>query len=723
MLCRQTPSVTLCRHRLPAVLRTLPITLAAWGVLSAFGVVVLSRLPAAHARRWFPALPTIGAAALVVGLHTTGLAVGAVTGLVVLAIAGFLITMIWRPTPFRVFVDSETLLALFLASVAGLAAWSIAVLPQHEVDDPPRTVSVTLNHDAHIFVALADWWDGHRIFDAPPESAPPGVAWARIHDDLGARMGQDLVQGALSGTLDEDPDRTWYPITALFVLLIPGAAMAAAPALGASSWTGLAAGTVVSLSASVIGQVYNQNSASLLGVPLVIATLAVLAETIDADSERPPQWFTALLLAALVGSYSEFLPVLVPTFVLFALARPPGRILTAIKNGAIVVGIAVVIAPVVWLNAARSSYETASGSFRPAVLSPFFEVSPETFVQRALGTASRFPPTPSFNAPDIGPLGIAAILCVVAFGAIALVFSARRTLWISFAVASGALFVYLTWVDKFPYGQQRAVDTAVPLWLFIAGLGTAVVGRWTGRRPLVAAMPAVLFVAVVVPPNVETSVDTVEASPVGSRTADASFDEAVAWVDELDAGGERTFAGSSVYFETAWLGDAFNDRPLGYMYVPSALTHTTEFAYWKGLRRYAIVSQFDFVDADKGSIVDENERFRLLDTSSGDVTIALPVVGWGFDTPEHHALDGAELVVATNVANAELSLQATPLLHVTQFFVETKAGKRLGAVSFDGPRTTASVPLPPGDFHHLVIRAAEPIPNALLLDVDAVTVR
>jgi len=304
------------------------IAAATWAILLAAGMALVALTPARARPSLLPATPALGAAGLVVVLHVSGLVrpAGTTAPIIVAALAvslPFSLRALWRP---RLPAWSKRLFAGCSALGVGVAAFALVpvlLAGRATVVDPG------VGNDSLAFVSLTDWFEHHTLPATPHLRVdPPAYGYVRTHQGLSARVGQDLLQATLAAALHKDPSQTWYAVTCAWLALLPGTVAAAGLLLYRSRITAVAAGAGAAASATVIGQVFNQNSASLLGIALAPLGLAVIVTHLEparelavgADAGPPwPAWVGAVVLAGLIGAYSEYLAILVPFAVLYAL--------------------------------------------------------------------------------------------------------------------------------------------------------------------------------------------------------------------------------------------------------------------------------------------------------------------------------------------------------------------------------------------------------------------
>jgi hypothetical protein len=489
------------------------------------------------------------------------------------------------------------------------------------------------------------------------------------------RVGQELVQAALNTVTGTDPVSTFTPWLGAWVLLIPGGAVAAASLLGSRRVVGLAAGVVVAGSAVLLQQVYNQNAGSVLGIALAPVVLACVVASLGRPP-RVPLLLAGLMLAALVGTYTEYAPFVGPVLVGATLLRRTDR-LHAVQRAVGVVAVAVAVAPLAWLRAVQTLIGVRGGA-ADRLGSPFLDVGPLVVLNRLVGVG----PTTGGLEPSVVGLGLGVLVVVGLLLALAL--GPRRGMWIGL-LAVGLPFLVVLSVQGLGYTQRRAIEIAFPLALFVAVLGWgSAIDRVLGssrieervqrlgaglRRALpvaavvVLCLPLLAWAAV----NAWSSLHAWNRDDLPARHVDGTFAEAEAWV--RDVGGAHGADVSVLvpsFFEQQWLTMGLRD--VGAVEYPAVRPdYFRAQSFWSGgVDRYWLVGEGVQVDADAGVVVESNARFRLLDLSRGDAVLAAPysLTQWntavrpdgGFTTTG----DAEVLVVRTSGAGdaVELTLRA-----------------------------------------------------------------
>lgn len=630
----------------------LAIVASTWLVLALAGLPLFLHLRDDQQRLLLPALPIVGAMALVVLVHWPAAVVPTPAALGITAvILGLVAVTGWRRGG-RIRVTRSHLTTLAATIAIGVVPVVLALLPVADLDRP-RLVQPTLNNDAFAYVSVASWLRENPALDLPqPVVDPPVYGYVRNHLDIGLRIGEEFLQvgGALIN--GRDVASTWYLVLGAWLLMLPGAIWSACRLTGLSSLVGATAGFVAGTSAVVLSQVYNQNSAAALGMAMAPLAVVALARRLDGSSLLP-WWFAPLALCALAGTYTEYLPMLAPGLLFFVLARHPRKLLPVIGRGALTFVVAVVASPLIWWNVVRSLLLT-TGITAPGVQSSFIHAPGSAILDRVVGATW----LDGLSESSIG-LWLCVLLAVSFLGAFTI--PDVRRIWLPVTVGAVVVIWYLTFVHKFPYGQQRAVQITVPLALLAltAGFGgvVAIVGRaiGTGRRGVaaLATVPLVFAGASFPAVNISSSVRWERQFQVEARTLDAALLEGVSWIKELDrADGAETMVVNSNFFEQLWLTyELRHEEGLSYPFLYPDYMIVGRYDRWDGrLRRFALVGRDDYIDVDPGVVVRENARFRLLDFDRGEGIIATPSVNWGGGerNPEgvaHWMGDAGELLV------------------------------------------------------------------------------
>lgn len=605
------------------MLRTLVIGGWAWLIFAALGWVALGLVRRERREALLPGAPVVGVAVLVCALHWTGLvmSVGAglwvvLAGVVVVAVVNTVRDRRWWVVPRRALAWG------LLALAAGVAPAAVLLQPAAITGDS-RVVQVTTNNDAFYYVTVIDWLRENPAIDAPrigtepgPDVAPPSFLSAAGHINLHLRVGDELAQAAVSELTGRPPLVTWYPVTALWLVLLPAAGLLAARAFRLRAVTGVVAGVLVSIAALTVFQFAAQNSDSLLGIALCLPAVAACVAAVG-RSRRFPRLLAGILFAAFVGSYCEYLPLVAPALIVAVLARHPSRIPAAVGNAAVVLGASLVAAPLAWANAVRSLL-FLGGISSEGGGSAFSGVTGWGFLNRLIGATS-------MTGAQL-PNGFGALLAAgVGAGCLAaVVLSHRRAFLLVLAGTGGAVVYYFSAVVHRPYSQQRAVEMWLPLLLFVACFGWDRLFSWSRRAPsrawraataLTAAVAAALGMAWTAV-NIRTDQQLPWAA-VRQRHVDATFTQAATWVRARGGANVLVLAGD--FFDQQWITAALRDDRM-VAYAELFVSYQARASYWNGRpRRWLLVDRRVMLDAPPSAVVAANARFRLVDMSRGAI--------------------------------------------------------------------------------------------------------
>ena len=720
------------------MLSLLAIAALALVLLSASGVAVLAWLPEVWQRRLLPALPAVGAMALVVGLHATTLVTGVQVGLPILAVVAIALTALrtWRAHGWwRPLLDIRW---LGLSLLVGAVPFLLVLRPAEPYG--ATVVAPTSGDDAFSFVTVSDWLLIHPATDVPSESHDPPVwGYTRIHLSDGLRIGEELDQAAIADVNHRDPEQTWFTVTALWLALLPGACVAALATLRLRHVLGLAGGFLGAMSAVLAFEVLNANSAGMLGIAMLPLAVALFAARVDPGrpavaGDRPPLWLAGGAVAALVGTYTEYLPVIGLGLLAFVLTRRPAELRRALGAAVTLAVVAALVAPFAWFDAARSLLlnATAASSTQPsAFLGP-----PLVVVSHLTGNRGVWTPA---GTPYALPLA-----AVIAIGLIAgMLLSPVRRLITCVTGSIAVAAVALSTVRYLPYGQQRAIEITLALVLLFSTIGwAALIPALVERRRVIgygAALLAAGTAAAYVYVNLRTTDQSVAAADP-QRHVDAAFQEAAAWLAKVSGpAGNSAMVLSNDHFDQLWLLYATRHLTLlHYPFVYEDYGGVKPLHYDDGVyRRFVVVDDQDFVDAAPGVVVGGNSRFRFLDLSRGRAVIALGAVNYlepetdPTGPAQWQVNDGQVLVVhSPDVTSVTLIAEALPQVAPEPVAVTVFAGPPYGQlmptaisvtsvgtaatpISFDDPATVSLVQLDnlrpaaspaPGDPSHLSIR-------------------
>lgn len=603
------------------------------------GAAVVLWLPVAWRRSLMPAAPALGAVFWVVGLLFTGIGLGAQTGVYLVGALAVLLIVIrilrgsWIP-------GRSELLWLALACVLGLIPFALAFDPAHRVG--ATVLQPSWSNDAYDYVSLSAWLQAHPITQPPPAHVlPPATGVVSYLLRVGLRVGQESYGAALASIVHLDPYKTWYTTTSTWLLLLPGSVMAMGNVLRVPRAVTIAMGCVVALSANVTFEVFNENTDAVLGIAIAPLTVALTAAVIDgwsrpadlalkpagdepASQSSPPIWVAALTVTALVGTYTEYLPLLVPALGLFVLLRHPRRWPRAMLAAVAVLALSVAFGPLAWYRAI-TSFRTTGGLAGNALPSAYIGDA-QLAIARALGAAT-------LTGPSAVPEVVVAILLAAAVVGTLLAFivsSARRLLFCVVLCTTLIVVALSTSIHYFPYGQMRAIDIGLPF-VYVAaviGLGTLLWKVLRHRRTRALAfilvplllVPSVLFVGT----NLVTTRMN-EHFDISQRYVGTDFAQMVAWAHRVG-----TSSGSNItvilpdHFSLMWTMYLLRDRPkIDYPFLYGDYTNDATLQFANGhLSRYAIVGTNTIYNIDPADVMARNSRFLMLDLSRGPAVIA-----------------------------------------------------------------------------------------------------
>ena len=624
------------------------ILVLAWLLFTLFGLFALSWVPRQVRDMLFPALPAVGALFLVVALHDTGLVLPVGWGLALIAVVALAAVVLRRRVRARFAVSRAALMRLLVATLMGLVPLGVAMLPMVRVGKPEAVMPGT-NHDTLAFVSLTSWLDHHPITEKPDARRDlPGYGYVRNHDKYSLRVGEELLQGSVATVTRRPPTETFNTVLAFWLFLLPGVTMAAAELLGVRRVAGLLAGALIGLSALTVGQVYLQNAGSVLGIALIPVVLALIAAAFkppgstaadDEPRQRVPVWVGAVALAGIVGTYSEYLPMLVPAFGLYVFARRPAAIVSHLRRAVLVAGIALAVAPLAWIRAAGSLSQQNTKS-QAGQVSTFLDVGPMSWIARVTGMIRTLELTNGRRWVTLGALTLFGLIVVGIALSIAL--GPVRRLWLFVPASVVGVVFYLSRIDREPYSQERSIQIGAPLLILAAVVGYDAlarrlpVGAGLSLRSLGGAGVAVACafgVALFGTVNTRTATrDEYLHDPLlAARTVDHNFDEAATWIRDVGGpGGRDAVVLSRDFVDQLWIVYGLRDlNRVQYPFLYPDYYGTPVAQVWNGRTpRYALVDPDVYVDVAPGVVIRHNDRFRLLDLSRGPALLAITADGW-----------------------------------------------------------------------------------------------
>jgi hypothetical protein len=711
---------------------------AALAVLSLFGLALVANLVPRQRSVLLPAVPVIGAAVLVVLLHLTSFVVPVKAGVWIalgLAIVALVVAAArarsWRLVPAR------TLVATALVLAVGAVGAVITLLPSF-IAQSPLAIQPTANNDAFYYVSVAQWVLENPVTSRPeigvmPVAGSDSPAYGPAVESLrlGLRVGQELVHAGVSTLLGVPPVATFSPMLGLYVLLIPGGAWVLGAAFRLGAVARVVLGAVLVTSFSLVSQSLNQNADSLLGIALLPLVLGLCALALYRRHDQPriaPLWLAAAALAALVGTYTEYVPFLFATLAALTLVGPLAALKTRVLRALGILGISVVLGPVIWFRAVQglllaATLSTTDGAIAPNPLKVvWYFLGP----YRVLVGGSQ---PAQVGLPTI--LAIGALFLALAMGCLfALVASHTRGIAVGVLVAAlGAAYIAFRGNE---YITGRAVDMVTPLLIITAVLGWASAARWTSaisRRPVAMTLTTLIVAGGMGAAGVGAAVaSTQSARNAGDdRVVTADFLEAAEWVDEVgrDDGANVTVAVGTL-FEQLWLSDALAEDPaVSYVNLRGDLGYRSDLdmvSYWDGQPdRFVLVGPGAYASYSSDAVVYSNTRFVLLDLSR-DATVAVPVIdeaNWSWVVDPSGAIeafkDARVQIISSRSSLAGLSLTMGVEEPATLRLLSGGAAvEQPGASGGDAALSLDSVPVVDGLAEVVVVSTADPVDFALV---------
>ncbi|NMR20860.1 hypothetical protein [Cellulomonas fimi] len=601
-------------------------------VLGLLGWAALAPLARAHRDLLLPAAPVLGAALLCVVLSTTAWFVDAGGGLVVtaaVAVALVVVGLRRSRRPWRSAAGGWAGAAVGL--LVGSVGAAVALLPSAWVGDG-RAMSPNASHDIYYYVAEAAWLAENTLASVPEPGAVPGAGNAVPADVpmrssliLPLRIGQPMVHAALGELTGQGALGTAMVVMALWVLLVAPAALVTGRLLRLGRGASTALALVSVTSAILLQQVYQQNVDALLGVSLALLTVGTC---IAAAERRLALWPAALTMAGLVGVYTEYALFVVPAVAGGILLRRPAGLGRRLARLLAVVGVAVLVAPTSWWRGIGVLLVQRDAD---ALGSPFFSDGWYAAVSRVVGTSAIAGPLTGSRAT------LPLVLLVVLGWVLAVLLDRYRGAWLLLLGVGLGYIGFLT-VEHRGYSQMRSASLLLPLLLVVTVAGWSALLRSLRRSRRVpraarvaVASGLVLSVAVWAFVNLRSAPAGLDRGYAASRHVDETYDEAAAWVDELGGReGEDVTVAAPDFVHQLWLSHLLRDDEL-VSYVSLRPDYLGVQSYWAGESdRYVLVGPGAALDATGGTVVEQNERFTLVDMSAGPVVVTVPreLVSW-----------------------------------------------------------------------------------------------
>jgi len=589
-----------------------------------------------------PAAPLLGAVVLVIVLHLTSLLVGVGVGIwiAVALAAAALVAAVVRNRSWR-FVPARSLLAAGMVLAVGAIGAVIALLPSF-IADSALAIQPSANNDAFYYVSVARWVLDNPITQSPligsgPLSGADSPAYGPALESLrlGLRVGQELVNAGVSSLMGLPPVATMSPMLGLYVLLIPGGAWVLGAAFRLPAVARLILGGMLVTSFSLINQTLNQNSDSILGIALLPLVLGLCALVLFRQSDQKPAapvWLAAISLAALVGTYTEFVPFLFATLGFLAVVGPLATLKTRVLRALGVLALSVVLGPVIWFRAVQGLVLAATLSGRQASDGPSPTEAAWLFTGPYQALLRGYEPAMNGLPTAIAVIGLFAAIVVGVV--LALLRSRTRGIAIGGAIAASAgAVVIVSRGDEYISG--RAIDMVTPLLIIVAVLGWAGLGRWTiaiPRRPLAVGLTAVVVIGglagVAVGARVASTSSILHAQD--DRIVTDDFAEAGEWIADLgDPEGADVAVAVGTQYDQLWISDALATMPdVSYINLRGDLGYRSAAitSYWDAEpNRYVLVGPGAYATYSADAVLEQNARFTLLDLSR-DATVAVPAV-------------------------------------------------------------------------------------------------
>ena len=610
-------------------------------MLSFVGFALVLNLAPKQRAMLFPAVPAIGAVVLVVVLHLTSLVLPVKVGIwVALALAALaLAAAAVRAGSWR-FVPGRSVAALGAVLVVGSVGAAITLLPSI-LAQTASVVQPTASNDAFYYVSVAHWVLENPLTASPDIGVSPlggadspayGPALESLR--LGLRVGQELLNAGVSAVMGVSPVATMSPMLGLYVLLIPGGAWVLGAAFRLPAVARLLLGGLLVTSFSLIDQSLKQNSDSILGIallPLVLGLCALVLFRRPDQQRAVPAWVAAIALAALVGTYTEYVPFLFATLGAIVLVGPPRTLKTRVLRALAILGLSLLLGPVIWFRAVQGLLLAASLATRPDTAVPTPGEIVWSFSGPYQGVLRGFEPLLG------GRWVMAAVLVLLVSIAVGVVLAlvASRTRGIAVGVVAAALgAVYIAYRGN-PYISGRAVDMVTPLVIMAAVLGWSTVGQRMialSPRPLAIALTTLLVAGGVggVLVGGKVTADNSLLKAEDDRVVSDEFAEAAGWVDDLGAAdGADVAVAAGTEFDQLWLSDALATEPdVSYISLRGDLGYRSDLGlldYWDGeSARYVLVGPGAYAAYSPDAVLHSNARFTLLDLDR-DATVAVPV--------------------------------------------------------------------------------------------------
>lgn len=624
---------------------SLGVVVGQWAVTFLLGWGLLGLVSPVWRDRLGMASPVIGMAAWIVGMYALIMVVPARLGAPVLLLLSIGIAA-WRliatasarpPGTDTLRGARATTKEFFNTAVrasalasAGLLGFGIASMPS--IEARTATVMTTANHDALFYISASEWAIDHTVWTNPSFGAGPADsvdgpanAPALQTSDRELRIGDVLVVASTSTLTGIRAHEFWTIQIGSWLLYAPGSVLVAALCLGRRERraTTMAAfgGLVLSSSTLVFWQLYNQNSASVLGIVLMPMALGAVFTWIDDTEERYPLGLAAMSFAAALGTYSEYTSTVVFGLIVAIAARRPSRLLPSLGRSVVFGVVALAMAPLVWWRLVHALLFTASvdsGAFP----SQYRHLTTELLLGKLTGAA-----WPSEGVVSLTATMLIGAIIVVGLAA-ALVMQRARFLWIGLAMGTAATLWYIMSVAENDYSHQRAIEIVQPLGLMVAVMGWLDLGRRLFSRAgnTLQSAPAALAAIVIAGAATASAGRYLPKTEfLDMRAVDNSYDEMSEWAHRYGGpdGADLTMVLAG-YEETLWGTDAVRDLPdVSYPVLYPDYTLRTSFPD-PSIDHYVIIDRTVIMLVEPGDPLEINDRFALYDASAGSFTAAVP---------------------------------------------------------------------------------------------------
>lgn len=683
---------------------TLLYLFEAWAVCTFIGLAVLAPLRQRFRDLWLPAAPVLGAAFLVVGLHWTSVVWGTATGIwVVLGAAVVLVVLgvVRRSRPWS--ASGPAVLAAAVTSLIGLSGALLALVPNLWLDSS-RVVLPTPNNDAIYYISEAVWLQDHPFTTPPVIGSGPGSG---TESPLGTsaaqailsplRVGQSLASSGIHEIFGSTDVLAFMPTMAVYVMMTAGAVFVALRLLGASPLAGGLGAALVCTAATTARAAYDTHADSLLGIALVVVTIAAI---VSSTVHRLPRWPAVVLTAGLVGAYAEYLVFVLPVFAAAAFLVPGRGYLGRVRRGVTVGVMSVAVSPVAWWRAIRNLLLPNSGG--DTFPSPFLTDAPALGTARALGSTAV-----SVDAyPLLLTFGLAAVVVLGCLAALAL---SRFRIPVGAALAVGLLLTGYASLTGRGYLQDRLVTLTMPLVWVVAVLGWHLVLHQIRRVRLrgvrsppprwITVTLAVAVTAGICVVNASSATAALDPQRVRERAVTGEFDDAAGWVRELGGPeGQDVTVAVPDQFDQLWLLYELRDEN-DVSFLSLHPDYLRPESYWNGeVDRYLLVGA-GVVQTTEAGIIRRSAHFRLIDTTIAPVTVVAPTemsTWWPFpDQAGALGGSGSGLVVLRGPgAGPPLTLQVATTAPGTRVQLTAPNGATTTAVLGAG---TTGVPVPNSD--------------------------